>query len=86
MAQPATDAVPIQLRLTDGQRRALLHHVRAELSTGAFDAATDAARALTVLDPLSREGWMALADAHRGAGRGAHAGVAARVARALGAT
>jgi hypothetical protein len=69
--------------LTAEQRTALLNHARAELLAGRPDASADAARALTVLDPMCHEGWAALAAAHRGAGRLVDARVATEMARVL---
>lgn len=60
-----------------------MSHARAELVAGRPGAALDAARALTVLDPLCHEGWSTLAEVQRGLGREADATVATQVARAL---
>lgn len=79
----SSDPARSPLGLTLEQRTALLNHARAELVAGRPEAALDAARALTVLDPLCHEGWSTLAEAHRGVGREADATVACQVARAL---
>lgn len=69
--------------LTPEQRAGLVRHARAELEAGHVDAAYDAARALTVLDPVCHDGWVLLAAVHRRAGREGDAIVAAQVAEAL---
>lgn len=81
--RPSSDPVRFPLGLTVEQRTALLNHARAELLAGRPEAALDAARALTVLDPLYHEGWSTLAEAHRSVGREADATAATQVARAL---